>query len=112
MLLFFNINSFATTSYEIKNNYPKGDCTVGQYYDDGEFIYKCNAHKKICATYCLVFSEDDGAWMALEENERITYDQEAALRCELGSGKQPLLAQALENVTIDVIAESKVPFCR
>jgi|GEM_PF-1916391 len=113
--LLFSMNSMAASSYTVKNNFPANPekCTAGSTYDDGEFfVYKCVSAGKLCATHCLVFSEDDKAYSALSTGEVITYDQEGALRCETSDEKDALLSQVYEDVTAATIADSKVPSCK
>ena len=76
--------SYASTTFEAKNNYPSdpNTCVKGQWYDDGNFAYLCKEPGVLCPTYCIVVNQDEGNYLALERNEKIIYDQEDTLRCE------------------------------
>ncbi len=107
LLLAFNLSSAsAATSYEVKNNYPADakSCVKGESYDDGDFVYTCKESGVLCASYCLVEDIDNGGYMALTTDERITYDQEEALRCETDG---TVLSQVFEDVTPVTMSDSK-----
>ena len=85
------------------------NCEVGKDYDDGSFIYYCN---KGCleATYCIAYNEDGGTDVAMEVDERITYDLSTILRCEESKGDGKLY-QVLEDVASETLATSKGSSC-
>ena len=111
LIALFGISiSHASTSYVSLNNYPaNGKCEAGKNYDDGEFVYFCN---KGCleATYCIALDEDKGGDMALEVDERITFDVSTTLRCEQDASSNRLY-QVLEDVSSETLATSKGGFC-
>jgi len=111
LIMLFSISiSHASTSYVVLKNYPTdGKCEVGKDYDDGSFIYYCN---KGCleATYCIAYNEDGGTDVAMEVDERITYDLSTILRCEESKGDGKLY-QVLEDVASETLATSKGSSC-
>ncbi|MDQ7091846.1 MAG: hypothetical protein Q9M50_14615 [Methylococcales bacterium] len=96
----------ATSVYEVKNNYPADAkiCVKGETYDDGDFVYTCNENGVLCASYCIVKNTADGGYIALTKDERITYDQTGALRCELDGSN---LVQVFKDVSAVTMNESK-----
>jgi len=104
------LSANASSTWNVKADYPDvpSSCTPGQVYDDGSFTYLCGDDHTLAATYCLVLSEDDGVTLALEVEERITYDQESTLRC-YRDAKDNHLYQLLEDVTTETLSDSTNP---
>lgn len=101
----------ASRAYKVLNNFPadEASCTNGTSYDDGYFVYYCDAGR-LEPNYCIAWTDDDGDFVYdysvyFEVDERITYDMSSALRCEQDPA-DGCIYQIIEEVTSEVVATS------